>query len=107
MTVSVAYRCVQLRTWMLRRALCGAKLYWDMEEAESWSGSTLWDSIPKGGHSNTHIHKERDREGKIERTKKLITAAANILQYFPVVARLTLGFFEDTWSVPGPLLGLL
>lgn len=38
---------------MLRRALWGAKLYWDIEDAESWSGSILWDSIPRGGHSAT------------------------------------------------------
>lgn len=41
-------------TCMLRRALWGAKLYWDIDEAESWSDSILWDSIPKGGHSATY-----------------------------------------------------
>lgn len=38
-------------TCMLSRPLWAVKPWWDWEEANSWSSSTLWDSKPKGGHA--------------------------------------------------------
>lgn len=102
---SVCFQMTEALLWllctcMLRRALWGAKLYWDTEEAESWSDSILWDSIPRGGHSATYT----DTQQRI--SNYILIVLANIMQRFPF-------FFFYTYSLalwrhvvcswPGPL----